>query len=332
MTFGRLFFLQKSMPFLLLYGIINFVFMEGDTMGKTNTKKMVQGAMIAAVFGMLSLLNTYTGSMFDIFICYAMVIPLVWYGYTYTIKDNIIVCFVSMIVIIMMGLPFFVISSFSSCLAGLFIGEALKRKAKKEIILFGTLIVTFLNNFLIYEVFAGLLGVNLVGEIQEMYQMLENMLPDIASHLSIDVFLSLIPIILLMTSVMEMYVIIMLCQLVLTRLKVEFPGSFHIASLHLSPKIGLVLVMIYSISYIMMNFAGIQHMYLSYLSMLSLIAFVIEGIAFLSWLLIVKNKASFIALVFIGVFIPVFQIIYVIIGIADIFSDLRGKVLYNMDK
>ena len=51
-------------------------------MGKTNTKKMVQGAMIAAMFGVLSLLNTYTGSMFDVFICYVMVIPLVWYGYT----------------------------------------------------------------------------------------------------------------------------------------------------------------------------------------------------------------------------------------------------------
>ena len=101
-------------------------------MGKTNTKKMVQGAMIAAMFGVLSLLNTYTGSMFDVFICYVMVIPLVWYGYTYTLKDNIVVSFVAMVVIAMVGLPFFVISSISSCLAGLFIGEALKRKVKNN--------------------------------------------------------------------------------------------------------------------------------------------------------------------------------------------------------
>ena len=47
-------------------------------------------------------------------------------------KDNAIVCVVAMIVIAMMGLPFFIISSISSCLAGLFIGEALKRQAKKE--------------------------------------------------------------------------------------------------------------------------------------------------------------------------------------------------------
>lgn len=46
-------------------------------MGHTNTKRMVQGAMIAGLFGVLSLLNTYTGSLFDILICYVMVVPLV---------------------------------------------------------------------------------------------------------------------------------------------------------------------------------------------------------------------------------------------------------------
>ena len=67
-------------------------------------KRQVQGAMIAAMFGVLSLLNTYTGSMFGVFICYVMVIPLVWYGYTYTLKDNIVVSFVAMVVIAMVGL------------------------------------------------------------------------------------------------------------------------------------------------------------------------------------------------------------------------------------
>ena len=173
-------------------------------MGKTNTKKMVQGAMIAAMFGVLSLLNTYTGSMFDVFICYVMVIPLVWYGYTYTLKDNIVVSFVAMVVIAMVGLPFFVISSISSCLAGLFIGEALKRKVKKETILMGTLLVTFLNNILLYEVFSGLLGMNLVAEMREMYQMLIEIMPSLASQLTVETVILMIPIVLIIMSVLEM--------------------------------------------------------------------------------------------------------------------------------
>lgn len=301
-------------------------------MGSSQTKKMVQGAMIAALFGALSLFNTYTGSMFDIFICYGMVVPLVWYGYHYTLKDNAIVCFVSMIVIMMMGLPFFVISSFSSCFAGLFIGEALKRKAQKGIILFGTLVVTFVNNFFIYEVFAGLLGVDLASEMREIYQMIIRYVPDMATQISVDTFLSLIPLVLLMTSVLEMYVIVLLCQIILIRLKIEFPGSFHIGNFHLNKYVGAFLVAVLLICYILMNFVGMNGMYLSYLYMLSLIVFVIEGLAFLSWFCVVQRKPRWTILAFIGILIPMFQIIYVMIGFIDIFSDLRKNILYNMKK
>ena len=46
----------------------------------------------------------------------------------------------------------------------------------------------------------------------------------------------MIPMILIIMSVMEMYVIVLLCQLVLTKLKVEFPGNFHIATHALKSK------------------------------------------------------------------------------------------------
>ena len=186
-------------------------------MGHTHTKRMVQGAMIAALFGVLSLINTYTGSLFDIFICYGMVVPLVWYGYTYSIKDNVIVCVVSMIVIAMVGLPFFVISSFSSCLTGLFIGEALKRELSKGKILLGTFVVMLMNNILLYEVFAGLLQMDIVDEMTLMYQEMVAVMP----RVSLDMMISIIPIVLIIMSVMEMYVVILICQLTLSRLKVQ---------------------------------------------------------------------------------------------------------------
>lgn len=298
-------------------------------MGRTNTKKMVQGSMIAAMFGALSLFNTYTGSMFDIFICYAMVIPLVWYGYTYSLVDNVIVCIVSMIVIAMMGLPFFIVSSLSSCLAGLFIGEALKRKAQKEVILLGTLVVTFLNNIFIYEVFSGLLGVDLTLEMTEIYQMLISAIPHLSQQISLASFLSFIPLIMLMLSVMEMYVIVLLCQLVLIRLKIEFPGSFHIAMMHLSRNTGIVLAIMLFSSYCLQHFMNINHIFLNYMYIIGEMAFAIQGLSFLCWLCILNEKSKLMILVFIGIFIPVVNMIYAGIGIIDIFSDLRGNLLYN---
>ncbi|MEG0366884.1 MAG: DUF2232 domain-containing protein [Coprobacillus sp.] len=298
-------------------------------MGQTNTKKMVQGAMIAAIFGALSIFNTYTGSMLDIFICYAMVIPLVWYGYHYSIKDNGIVCIVSMIVIALVGLPMFVISSFSSCLSGLFIGEALKRKAKKETILVGTFIVSFFNNILLYEVFAKLLDIDLISEMTTMYQEIIKVMPDIINTLTLDAWLSLLPIVLIVMSGLEMYVIILLCQMVLSRLKIEFPGSFHIATMHISYKTGIVLAIAMFGSYLLQRLAGLDYNILSYIYMLSMMTFAIQGLAFISFFLIMKRKPKWMILGFVGILIPMLNTLYVVLGILDIFSDLRGNLLYN---
>lgn len=298
-------------------------------MGKTNTKKMVQGAMIAAMFGALSLLNTYTGSMFDIFICYVMVIPIVWYGYIYSLKDNIIVCIVAMIVIAMVGMPFFVISSLSSCLTGLFIGEVLKHEVKKEIILGGTLLVTFLKNILLYEVFSGLLGMDIVAEMKDIYQMAIEVFPSLANSITVDAFISMIPIVLIIMSALEMYVIVLLCQITLSRFQIKFPGSFHIAMMHLSHKTGMILAILMFGSYFLKTFGHIDNIYLSYIYILSTIAFAIDGLAFLTWFTIMKKKPKLMILVFIGILIPMMNTFYVIMGIVDIFSDLRRNLLYN---
>ncbi|MEG0366663.1 MAG: DUF2232 domain-containing protein [Coprobacillus sp.] len=298
-------------------------------MGRTNTKKMVQGAMIASMFGALSIFNTYTGSMFDIFICYVMVIPLVWYGYQYTVKDNLIVCVVSMFVIFMVGLPFFIISSISSCLAGLFIGEALKRKAKKETILLGTFITSLLNNLLLYEVFAKLLNMDIVSEMTVMYQEISQVVPSLTNQISLDTVLSMIPLFLIVLAILEMYVIIMLCQAVLSRLHVEFPGSFHIATMHLSQKTGLILAAAMFLSYILVHYVKVDFVYLSYIYMLCNMTFVLQGLAFMCYFVIMKQKPKFMFLFFIGLFIPFSYPIYTVFGIIDIFSDLRANILYN---
>lgn len=57
--------------------------------------------------------------------------------------------------------------------------------------------------------------------------------------------------------------------------------------------------------------------------------FAVEGIAFLSWLLILYQKPRGIILVMLGFLIPFVLPVYIVIGIIDIFSDLREKLLYN---
>lgn len=314
----------------MIYAIIAILEIRKDYhMGNLKTKKLVQGAMIAAIFGALSVFNTYTGSLFDIFICYAMVIPLVWFGYTYRWQDNLLVSFVAMIVIIITGLPFFAISSFSSCLAGVFLAEALKRQAPRTTLLLGTLAVTFLNNILLYEVFSGLLNMDLIGEMKGLYVSINQIMPSLSQNISLSAFLSLAPLVLMLVSAMEMYVIILLCQLTLPRLQIPFPNSFHISQMHISRPIGFVLIIIVLIGYLVKDVMHLDMILITYLFYMALIALALEGLAFLSWLAIMKNKSFFILLAFLGLMIPVVNSLYVVIGIIDIFSDLRGNILYN---
>ena len=287
------------------------------------TKKLVQGAMIAGLFGVVALINTYTGGFFDVFFCYGMVSPLAWYGYHYSLKDNFIVVLASMVVVMMVSSPFFIISSLSACLSGVFIGEMLKRKASKGILFLGVFLINIINNLLIYEVFAGVLGMDLVSEMTLIYNELSQFLP----YLSLDKVLSIIPIVLVITSFLEMYVIVVLTQLILRRLKVEFPGTFHLALMHLSKNIGIVLVCVLSISFIMQAIFHIEHYMILYAYLLSYLVLMVQGLSFICYMLIMKRKPKYMILAFLGVF--VFHIFYLFIGIYDIFSDLRKNILYN---
>jgi uncharacterized protein YybS (DUF2232 family) len=289
---------------------------------------MVQGAMIAALFGALSLFNTYTAGFIDIFICYFMVVPLAWYGYQYDISSNFLVVVTSLIVIFITGMPYFFISSIASCFIGMFLGECLKRKAKKSTILLGTLIICFINNILIYQVFNGLLGIDMISEMTEMYNDIKAVVP-MFNSISLQFILNLIPLVLLLTSVMEMYLIVLICQLIFNRLKIAFPDNFHIATMHLSRNIGIILLICLLTSFILLNVVKLNNIILEYIYLLSAIVFVLQGYSFMNYYIIVKQKKLLIIISLLLFFIPMGLFIYLILGIIDIFSDLREILLYN---
>lgn len=297
-------------------------------MNSMKTKSMVQGAMIAALFGALSLFNTYTAGFIDIFICYFMVVPLAWYGYQYDISSNFLVVVTSLIVIFITGMPYFFISSIASCFIGMFLGECLKRKAKKSTILLGTLIICFINNILIYQVFNGLLGIDMISEMTEMYNDIKAIVP-MFNSISLQFILNLIPLVLLLTSVMEMYLIILICQLIFNRLKIAFPDNFHIATMHLSRNIGIILLICLLTSFILLNVVKLNNIILEYIYLLSAIVFVLQGYSFMNYYIIVKQKKLLIIISLLLFFIPMGLFIYLILGIIDIFSDLREILLYN---
>ena len=140
-------------------------------------KAIVQGAMIVAVFGVLAIVNAYTGSMFDIIFSYIMVLPMSWYTKQYSVKESLLVVFASGVVLSMMPGLFFVFFSVPTLLMGIFYGEALKKGYTKKCTYIGLLIISAIKNYFIFFIFGSLLGISIMEEGRELYQGFISLLP-----------------------------------------------------------------------------------------------------------------------------------------------------------
>lgn len=293
-------------------------------MNSLKTKKIAQGAMIASLCGVLSLLNTYTGGFFDLFIYYFIAVYIAWYGYKFDLKSNILVAIVSLIVIFFTGIPTFIIQAFAYSIIGIFIGEALRKKASKTIIISGTFLLCLLNNMMIYTIFSAIFEVNLIEEMNVLYQQLSHIVPQIP--VSYDLFLSFIPLVICLLSILETYVINLLCQLVFTKLKVEYPKNFHIAMLHMPYYVGMILLIFILGGVILLKITQLSEVYGQYCLILGSIGFMIQGYALLNYFAIMKQMKYFIILGVLLFFIPIGIYIYIILGFLDIFTPIRKHI------
>ena len=297
---------------------------EGEKMNSLKTKKIAQGAMIASLCGVLSLLNTYTGGFFDLFIYYFMAVYIAWYGYQFDLKSNILVSLVSLIVIFLTGIPTFIIQAVAYSMIGIFIGETLKRKASKTIIISGTFLLSLFNNVMIYTVFSAIFEVNLIDEMNVLYKQLSQLMPQMP--VSYELFLSFIPLVICLLSILETYVINLLCQLIFTKLKVEYPRNFHIAMLHMPYYVGIFILLLTLTGVILLKMTNISEVYGQYCLILGAIGFMIQGYALLNYFAIIKQLKYFLVLGIFLFFVPIGIYVYIVLGFLDIFTPIRKYI------
>ena len=272
------------------------------------TNKLVQGAMIAAMFGVMSILNTMSGTMFDTLIGYFMVVPFVYYSYHSRLRESLIVALVSLFIVFLQGQLMFSLIALETCGFGIVIGECLKRKKSGGVMLFSSFIVSFIINILIYEVFAGVLGISMHREMVEMYNMIVKQVPTMKQRLSVTTFTSLIPLAILFMSVLESYVVILLTQVVLMRVvknKIQFPAFFHIALLVRN-----------------------NNIVLRYLDVIAMVIIMVDGMSVVSFYLL-EHHPKLAGVSIILLFIPPINMALLLVGIIDIISDLKAKIMYN---
>ena len=281
------------------------------------TNKLVQGALIAALFGVLAVLNTMTGTMFDSLIGYGMAIPMAIYSYKTGLKEALMTSLASMVIAFLFGTLSYVLIVLSSLGMGTVVGLCLKNKAT----------FFFLSDFLYFYIFSGVLGINLIAESKEMYNQIIAVVPSLSNVFTFQNFYNLIPLFILIMSFLQSYLVMMLCALFFKRLRIPFDMSIHIATFRFSPKMGYILAIMLAGSILARQYFG-NVVIVQYLYFISILGFMVDGLAFLSFYLIIRNHGRYSNLLIFLVFIPFLQSLLVILGIIDIFVEIR-QILYN---
>lgn len=184
-------------------------------MNGTKVRVMAQGAMLASLFGVLGVINIYTGSIFDILLAYVMVIALAYYTYLYDYRAGLSVLAVSFVVLFLVGELFFTFYVTFTLFMGIFYGYCLKHKKDKRFAKYGLMLISAIKNFLIFFLLGSLLGLDIYQEGREIYQEIVALVPIFKNFMTVEITFGLIWVILFMS---ESYIVRVYSNIIVSKM------------------------------------------------------------------------------------------------------------------
>lgn len=151
---------------------------HGDEMNREKTKQIVTGAFMAALFGVLSVVNVYTGTMFDIIFIYLMTVALAYYTFKFNEKMAVLVLFTSTFILFLTGELFFTLYSFFTLPLGILYIYCIKKKIDGKWIL---RVYSMLKNYIVLFLLNSLLGLNTFTDAKDIYYSIVGLFPFLES-------------------------------------------------------------------------------------------------------------------------------------------------------
>ena len=151
---------------------------HGDEMNREKTKQIVTGAFMAALFGVLSVVNVYTGTMFDIIFIYLMTVALAYYTFKFNEKMAVLVLFTSTFILFLTGELFFTLYSFFTLPLGILYIYCLKKNIDGKWIL---RVYSMLKNYIVLFLLNSLLGLNTFTDAKDIYYSIVGLFPFLES-------------------------------------------------------------------------------------------------------------------------------------------------------
>ncbi len=289
-------------------------------MKKNNTRILVQGAMMLSLVGVLVMSDTYTGSMFNMFLFFLMPLPFIVYGMDYGIKKAWALAVSEIILTFFIGLPETLLFVVTSLFIGLIYIYAANEKWDYPSLFLSMLIVCVIMEFLSVTVLASLFGYNIIEE----YQMIASQF-SIPMHIPPSLIIALMA---LMMGLVETYVFTNLIILVFYRLKRPFIKRLPFYLWRFSKKTGLFFISLLIIGALTSHYFEFGTL----ACLFSFLCLILQGISFVQAYCILHKKRMLIVPAMILVWVFPFMFIYGGLGLIDIFSEIRMRLLYNKVK
>ncbi|MBO4218148.1 MAG: DUF2232 domain-containing protein [Erysipelotrichaceae bacterium] len=311
-------------------------------MGNRRVNSITYGAIICALVGALLLINRQMANFLDVYLFWIIPLPVIVYAIKFGTRQTCIMA-VAMVLTSLITTGFQVTTIFyvvGAVIAGLVYGYGVNHKKSATFLILSVVVVSLIMAILTTFVFSAAFGYNVADEIEYTHKAIVEMLqkagldpsaPAYSQYLNYQTLLQIFAISIVLTSLMEGVLVHMLAYLVLRRLKMTLPPMKPIATIY-APWWIKLFVFVAFFAFMAAKFTKITQ-YDNIITPLLVVAQVI--CYFFGYLLMItlatailqdRRKVMLLSTVVVMLFFFTASIL-VILGIFDIFSGVRQKIM-----
>ncbi len=302
---------------------------------QSNVRKLTEGALMVALVGAVLLFDKFTGGLLSSYFSFILPLPLIIYTAKYGIKDAIVpfVAIILLTIMITMITTGFVV--INSCVTGIVFGYGINKKKSSGFLFITTFFFTAFSYFITMYLFAGAFGYNfnddvaLVVSVFNKYGNTGNLMNQIP--LSLETLIRiLLPVTVVLTSVLEAFVVYLLAFFILTRMKFYFPPVKKFSEMRFPKWLGFIMIAICLCTQLD-KFVKLDKQITDGFYVLSLVCFIIFmllGFFVVVWLLNIFGKRNLIFVFYLLLFIfaPVVVPALILLGAFDACTDFRERI------
>ena len=299
-------------------------------MKKTKTQEIVFGAAMLSIYALIMLLDRYSGGMLYMLFYYFLPLPFMMYGLKFGTGMYGALTFGSIVLGFIFGLPETAFFGVTAILVSYILVSSIQKQWTGTKTMLFVMCATVLSQIASVTIFSSLFGYNLAEEIDYIITTVNDIACQL-QYLTITIEESRVKVIFAFSTILlgciEAFVFMTFADLILLRMKIARVPKFSILQLRIPKIIGILFIVViflqtkYASDFFLFIFLGLWMMILA------------QGLSYCFFInAVLIRKPILNSLAFLGCFLPVFNYFITGMGLIDIFSSNRKKIMYNINQ